>query len=138
MTTEIGFAEEGYRRDTGIPSLKIRHNNLLGYYIEVTATHAGRVPPSYVQRQSMAGATRYSTPDLVQLESRIASAAERALALELELFEELRQLTLADSDGIAATAAALAELDLAAGTLAWTSLAGNDQVQMETAVAPGQ
>ena len=111
----VAALEEGYRRDTGIPSLKIRHNNLLGYYIEVTATHAGRVPPSYVQRQSMAGATRYSTPDLVQLESRIASAAERALALELELFEELRQLTLADSDGIAATAAALAELDLAAG-----------------------
>ena len=110
----IAALEERYRRETAIPSLKIRHNNLLGYYIEVTATHAARVPPAYVQRQSMAGATRYSTQELAELESRIASAADRALALELELFEELRRLVLADGEAVAATAAGLAELDLAA------------------------
>ena len=57
-----------------------------------------RVPAGFVQRQGMAGATRYSTAELAELESRIASAAERALALELELFEELRQAVLADGE----------------------------------------
>ena len=74
-----------------------------------------RVPAGYVQRQGMAGATRYSTAELAELESRIASAGERALALELVLFEELRQAVLAEGDAIALTAAGLAELDLAAG-----------------------
>ena len=60
----------------------------------------------------MAGASRYSTAELAELESRIATAAERALALELELFEELRQAVLASSETVAGTAAALAELDL--------------------------
>ena len=74
-----------------------------------------RVPAGFVQRQSMAGATRYSTAELAELESRIATAAERALALELELFEELRQAVLAAAEAVAATAAGLAELDLCAG-----------------------
>ena len=110
----IAALEERQRRETGIGSLKIRHNNLLGYFIEVSATHAARVPAEFVQRQSMAGATRYSTAELVELESRIATAAERALALELELFEELRRAVLASAEGVAATAAGIAELDLCA------------------------
>ena len=111
----IAALEERYRGETGIGSLKIRHNNLLGYFIEVPAAHAARVPPGFVQRQGMAGAVRYSTAELAALESRIATAAERALALEIELFEELRQAVLASSETVAGTAAALAELDLCAG-----------------------
>ena len=111
----IAALEERYRREAGIQSLKIRHNNMLGFYIEVNSIHAAKVPQGFVQRQSMAGATRYSTPELVQLESRIASAAEQALALELERFEILRQQVLQDGDAIAAAAAALAKLDHAAG-----------------------
>ncbi|MEK0085459.1 DNA mismatch repair protein MutS [Benzoatithermus flavus] len=110
----IAALEEHYRRETGISSLKIRHNNLLGYYVEVPASQLGKVPASFVQRQSMAGATRYSTKELAELESRIASAGDRALALELELFESLRQEVLAEGDAIAVTAQALAELDVAA------------------------
>jgi DNA mismatch repair protein MutS len=110
----IAALEERYRRETGIASLKIRHNNLLGYYVEVTAAQLGKVPKGFVQRQSMAGATRYSTEELAELESRIATAGERALALELELFEALRQAVLAEAEAIAATATALAELDVAA------------------------
>jgi DNA mismatch repair protein MutS len=110
----IAALEERYKRETGIGSLKIRHNNLLGYFIEVASAHGARVPAEFVQRQGMVGATRYSTAELAELESKIASAAERALALELELFEQLRQLVVADSVAIAATAAALAELDLTA------------------------
>jgi DNA mismatch repair protein MutS len=111
----VAALEERYRGETDISSLKIRHNNLLGYFIEVTAMHAGKVPASFVQRQGMAGATRYSTAELAELASRIASAAERALALELLLFEELRQAVLAEGEAIALTAASLAELDVAAG-----------------------
>ncbi|MGD9508686.1 MAG: DNA mismatch repair protein MutS [Geminicoccaceae bacterium] len=110
----IATLEERHRRETGIPSLKIRHNNLLGYFIEVTAAHAAKVPPGFVQRQSMAGATRYSTTELAELESRIATAADRALALELELFEQLRQAVLASAEEVARNAGALAELDLCA------------------------
>ncbi|MFO1075376.1 MAG: DNA mismatch repair protein MutS [Geminicoccaceae bacterium] len=111
----VAGLEERYRRSTGIASLKIRHNNLLGYFVEVTASQAAKVPAGFLQRQGMAGATRYGTAELAELESRIASAGERALALELELFEELRQAVLAAGTAIAATAAALAALDVAAG-----------------------
>ena len=101
--------------ETGIPSLKIRHNNMLGYFIEVTATHRDKVPPSFVQRQSMANATRFSTEELADLETRIAQAADRALALELELFDQLVGEVLAAADGVSKTAKALARLDVAAG-----------------------
>jgi len=90
----------------------------LGYFIEVTAAQLGKIPAGFVQRQSMAGATRFSTAELAELETKIASAGERALELEVELFEELRQEVLAVGSVIAATAAALAELDVAAGLAA--------------------
>ena len=111
----IARLEAELQKATGIGSLKVRHNNLLGYYIEVTATHRAKVPEHFVQRQSMANATRYSTKELAELESRIASAAERALTLEMELFEELCRAVLAEAEPIARTAQALARLDVAAG-----------------------
>ena len=111
----IARLEAELQQATGIGSLKVRHNNMLGYYIEVTATHRAKVPEHFVQRQSMASATRYSTQELAELESRIASAAERALTLELELFEELCRAVLGEAEAIATTARALARLDVAAG-----------------------
>ena len=111
----IARLEAELQNATGIGSLKVRHNNMLGYYIEVTATHRAKVPDHFVQRQSMANATRYSTKELAELESRIASAAERALTLELELFEELCRAVLAEAEPIGRTAQALARLDVAAG-----------------------
>jgi DNA mismatch repair protein MutS len=110
----VAALEARLQGETGIASLKVRHNNLLGYYIEVTATHRAKVPGHFVQRQSMAGATRYSTAELAELESRIASAGERALALELELFERLLARVLGEAEAIATTADALARLDVAA------------------------
>jgi len=111
----IAALEARYRQETGIPSLKIRHNHLLGYYVEVTATHRARVPEGFVQRQSMANATRYVTAELAELEGRLARAAERALARELALFEELRRAVLERGGAVAAIARALAEIDVAAG-----------------------
>jgi DNA mismatch repair protein MutS len=111
----IARLEAELQQTTGIGSLKVRHNNMLGYYIEVTATHRAKVPEQFVQRQSMANATRYSTKELAELESRIASAAERALSLEIELFESLCRAVLENAEPIAKSAQALARLDVAAG-----------------------
>jgi DNA mismatch repair protein MutS len=93
--------------------LKIRHNNVIGYYIEVSANHAGKLGPEFIHRQTMAGAQRYTTAELADLETKIASAAERALALELRLYEDLVGEVMARRAEIAAAAAALATLDLA-------------------------
>jgi DNA mismatch repair protein MutS len=110
----IAALETRYRDETGIPSLKIRHNNMLGFFIEVTATHARKVPDSFHQRQGMANASRFGTVELTALEQKISTAADQALALELELFETLRGAVLAAGEAIAATARALAEIDVAA------------------------
>ena len=75
-----------------MPSLKIRHNNMLGYYIEVTATHADKLDLAalgFIHRQTMANATRFTTAELAELETRIGRAADQALALELAIFDEL-------------------------------------------------
>jgi DNA mismatch repair protein MutS len=108
-----------YAEEVGIPTLKIRHNNVLGYFIEVTATNAGKMPTgsesAYIHRQTMANAVRYTTVELGELENKIARAAEKALALELEIFDELVAEVAAQADGIALAARALAALDVAAG-----------------------
>ncbi|MGH1480815.1 MAG: DNA mismatch repair protein MutS [Geminicoccales bacterium] len=109
------------QNETGISTLKIRHNNMLGYFIEVTATHRDKVPDHFVQRQSMANATRFSTAELADLETQISSAAERALTLELEVFETLTTLVLGSAEAIATTAKGLARLDVAAGFAALAS-----------------
>ncbi len=109
--------EQRYRAETGVASLKIRHNNVLGYYIETTATHLEKLKETagFIHRQTMASATRFSTVELGELERRIASAADKALALELELFADLVAQAGASAEAIAAAAAALAELDVVAG-----------------------
>jgi DNA mismatch repair protein MutS len=103
-----------YAAETGIASLKIRHNNVLGYHIEVTPTHAAKIGDGFIHRQTMASSMRYSTVELGELESKIASAADKALALELKLFEDLVAETAARAPEIARAAAALAALDVAA------------------------
>ena len=114
----IAALEARYGRETGIATLKIRHNNMLGYYVEVAARHAEKMPAAagspFILRQSMVGAQRYTTVELGELEGRIARAGDQLLALELALFEELSAAVLAGAEALAATAAALAALDLAA------------------------
>jgi DNA mismatch repair protein MutS len=110
----IAALQARYAGETAIGALKIRHNNVIGYYIEVSANHAGKLGPEFIHRQTMAGAQRYTTAELADLETKIASAAERALALELRLYEDLVAEVMARRAEIAAAAAALATLDLAA------------------------
>jgi DNA mismatch repair protein MutS len=119
----VASLQSGYADDTGVKALKIRHNNVLGYFIEVGAQHAERMlaPPlnqRFIHRQTMAGAVRFTTTELADLESRIATAADRALAIELGVFDELRDVVVDAGDGIRAVADALAALDVAAGLAA--------------------
>jgi len=113
----VAALEAKYRISSGVPSLKIRHNNMIGYHIEVTATHADKLDLAalgFTRRQSMANATRFSTSELADLETRIGRAADQALALELAIFDELAAKVMAVSAAVAAAGRALAALDVAA------------------------
>jgi DNA mismatch repair protein MutS len=110
----IAQLQARYAEASGVASLRIRHNNVIGYYVEVSAANAGKLGADFMHRQTMAGAMRYTTVELGELESKIASAAERALALELRLFDDLTGEVMARRQEIAAAAAALATLDVAA------------------------
>jgi len=112
----IAGLQATYADATGVKSLKVRHNNVLGYFVEVTALHASTLtkPPhleTFIHRQTMANAVRFSTPELAELEARITSAADRALALELDIFATLIKDVLAEEQTLSAASAALAELD---------------------------
>ncbi len=110
----IAALQARYAEETGVGSLRIRHNNVIGYYVEVSAANAGKLGTDYIHRQTMAGAMRFTTTELAELESKISSAAERALALELHLFDDLVGDVMARRFEIAEAAASLASLDLAA------------------------
>jgi DNA mismatch repair protein MutS len=116
----IAGLQATYADATGIKSLKVRHNNVLGYFVEVTALNGGALtkPPhveSFIHRQTLANVVRFSTPELAELEARITQAADRALALELEIFAMLTEDVLGEQRALAAASAALAELDHYAG-----------------------
>src|SRR3954469_16850260 len=109
-----------YADDTGVKSLKIRHNNVLGYFVDVTAQHGEKLlgaplNATFIHRQTLAGQVRFTTTELGELEAKIANAADRALNLELEMFEKLAAATIAASNEIKAAAEALAVLDVSSG-----------------------
>jgi len=115
----IAALQAEYVRQTGIASLKIRHNNVLGYFIETTATHAERMlsPPlseTFLHRQTTANQLRFSTLELSGLESRILNAGAEALEIEKRLYSGLTSAVLAEAAVLGAAARALAEIDLAA------------------------
>jgi len=114
----IAALEARYRDETGIVALKIRHNGVLGYFIEVPAKHADRLmtqDSGFTHRQTMAGAVRFNAVALHEEASRIAEAGGHALAAEEAHFEELVAAAVEARQAIAATAAALARIDVAAG-----------------------
>ncbi len=109
----LGY-ERDERRRTDISSLKVRHNKVFGYYIEVTRANLEAVPDDYVRKQTLANAERYFTPELKEMEDKILGASDRRVVLEHRMFEELRQLVGAQITGLLATARLLAELDVVA------------------------
>ena len=114
----VAAMQARYADDTGIKGLKIRHNNVLGYFVEVTAQHGDKLmaPPlnaTFIHRQTLAGQVRFTTSELGEIETRIANAGDRALGLELEIFERLGAMALAAGDDLRAAAHGFALLDVA-------------------------
>ncbi len=115
----IAALQARYAEETGIRSLKIRHNNVLGYFVDVTAQHGDKLMgapfnATFIHRQTLAGQVRFTTTELGELEAKIASAADRALGLELELFDRLCGEVIEAAEAIKAAARALAVIDVAA------------------------
>ncbi|PTM97531.1 DNA mismatch repair protein MutS [Mycoplana dimorpha] len=110
-----------YAEETGVKSLKIKHNNVLGYFIEVSAGNAAALTDGdeakarFIHRQTMAGAMRFTTTVLSELETKIANAADRALAIELAAFDALTEAVVAEADAIKAAARALSVIDVSQG-----------------------
>ena len=114
----VAALQSRYVEETGVRVLKIRHNNVLGYFVEVTAQHgekllAAPLNATFIHRQTLAGQVRFTTTELGELEAKIASAADRALGLELEIFERLVASVIAQSAAIKECADALGSLDVA-------------------------
>ena len=111
----IGELEARYRTEIGVNALKVRHNNVLGYYVEVPPQRAEALTETFIHRQTLASAMRYTTVELGELEARITGAADKALALEQAHFEDLRTDVVRRTEDIARAAGALAALDVAQG-----------------------
>lgn len=105
--------EAELKASTGINALKIKHNNVLGYFIEITPTHESKVPTDFIRRQGLANALRYTTVALSETARKIDEAAEKALQLELGLFEDLAATVLSHAPALLITAKTLAEIDVA-------------------------
>ena len=136
----IAGLENRYRDSTGVVSLKIRHNAVLGYHIEVSARHAERLmtPDSgFTHRQTLAGVVRFNSPDLHSEAARVVEAGGHALAAEAAHAEELTALAVAAASAITATADAIARIDVAASHAAraveggWTRPQLTDEACLE-------
>jgi len=116
----IAGLETKYREQTGVKALKVRHNNVLGYFVETPPSHGDKLmtaphDATFVHRQTLASAVRFTTGELAELDAKITRARDEALARELALFEDLAGRILKRGEAIAAAGAALAEIDVAAG-----------------------
>jgi DNA mismatch repair protein MutS len=100
------------KQRTGIPNLRVAYNSVHGYYIEVTNSHAGKVPDDYRRRQTLKNAERYITPELKSFEDKALSARDRALALEKSLYDELLQSLQSSLSSLQRIAKALAQADV--------------------------
>ncbi|MFP4270272.1 MAG: DNA mismatch repair protein MutS, partial [Alphaproteobacteria bacterium] len=116
----IAAMEAELRAETALASLKVRHNHVLGFFVEVPAQHAAKLPDRFVRRQGLANAARFATPELTDLELRLNEADARAKAREQEILDALTGAVVERRAALAAIAGALAALDVAA---AWAELA---------------
>lgn len=113
--------EEREKEATGISSLKIRYNNVFGYYIEITNTHKDKAPSHYMRKQTLANAERYCTDELVELEKKVLSAQTKRFDLEFEIFDQLRKEIIENASQCLQLAQIASELDVST-SLAWLSL----------------
>jgi len=127
--------EQRYIEETGIASLKIRHNAIIGHHVEVPGRQADKLDERFIHRQTMANSARFTTSELIELAGRITGAADRALALEQGLFAELVRAVLAYGPPIARAAQALATLDVFAGLADLAARRGWCRPQVEPGTA---
>lgn len=118
-----------YAQVTGVSSLKVKHNNVLGYFIEVTPRHGDVLmgeahKAQFIHRQTLVSGVRFTTTELADLDSKIAGAAQRAITLELEIFETLCARACELSDDIRMAASALAGLDVYSALAFWAAETG--------------
>ena len=111
----IARLQETERQKLGIPSLKVGYNKVFGYYIEVTRTHAEKIPPEYIRKQTLVNNERFITPELKEYEEKLLNAEERINQIEFELFQDLRTKILQFIETIQKNAGALAQIDVLAG-----------------------
>ena len=111
----IAALEARERQRTGIDSLKIRYNQVFGYYLEVTKANLSKVPADFVRKQTLANAERFMTPELKELEERVTGAETKLMALEEEVFVRIRQQLAGESSRLQAMAESLALIDALAG-----------------------
>jgi DNA mismatch repair protein MutS len=131
----IAQIEARERQRTGIPSLKVRFNNVFGYYLEITKANLHLVPHDYERKQTLANAERFTTPELKEYERKVLDAEEKILELEKELFTEVRKSAAAQAQRIRASAAAIAELDV---TACLAQVAAENQYQRPTFSEDGE
>src|SRR5450830_1563852 len=136
----VAALQTRYAEETGIRGLKIRHNNVLGYFVEVTAQHGDKLMAApfnatFIHRQTLAGQVRFTSTELGELEAKIASAAERSLGLELEIFERLSAAVIAESVALKQCAEALACLDVASALSALAAEHGYERPHVDDSLA---
>ena len=110
----IAEMEDAERARTGITNLKIRYNRVFGYYIEISKSNLGSVPPDYHRKQTIAGGERFITPALKEYEEKVVGADERIISREVELFEALRLRVAGEAPRVQDTARGIAALDVLA------------------------
>jgi DNA mismatch repair protein MutS len=120
----IASFEEKERQRSGIATLKIRFNNVFGYYIEISKANLSRVPENYERRQTLANAERFTTPELREWEQKVRGAEERTVQIECELFHKVVETVRSETKRLQSTARAIATLD-ALGALAETATRRN-------------
>jgi DNA mismatch repair protein MutS len=118
----IAQIEQRERQRTGIGSLKVKFNNVFGYYLEISKANLHLAPADYERKQTLVNAERFTTPELKEYEAKVLDAQEKMVEIERRLFTELRSAIAAEARRIRQTALALAEIDLLA---AFASLAAN-------------
>ncbi len=134
----IAQLQSRYAEATGVKSLRVRHNNVLGYFIEVTAANAAALQAdtgTFIHRQTMASAMRFTTAELAELETKVANAAGLVLTIEMDHFTALTRAALAEAEVLRTIAAALAELDVAAALAELASEQGYCRPIMDDSLA---
>ena len=108
----VAALQAKYATETQISTLKIKYNNILGHYIEVTTLHKEKIPPSFIHRQTLSNNMRFSTPELLEVQEKLIGAGDKALALEVHIFQDLVQEVLRYQDSICQIIQFVSNLDL--------------------------